>query len=312
MNLLRSAVSEGRHRFRVDDFDLDLGYIRPNMIGSRARAAARPRPPSWPVAGLPPTVEPAPTTRPRAAMGLPATGIEAAYRNPLPEVSRFLNRCVCAGQGGAGRPSERPHDVAAAHARALRPRRFHQDHFMVVARAGGRAGGSGCAGKRFGTMPAQLSIHSNGSGLLAWSPCADGALSRRCSTSPRSSTTTLRSTTWCWTLAGSTTTRPRCCCSCSCATPCSRSAPSPPRSRTPHDTACVSGSSRGRKTWSRCTASPARAARGWPWRASWCGSAPALALERASRASARAGVDGPVRRSGCVSPARSSCGALSR
>jgi phosphatidylinositol-3,4,5-trisphosphate 3-phosphatase/dual-specificity protein phosphatase PTEN len=58
MNAVRKAVSKKKKRF-VDDsngFNLDLAYVTPRII----------------------------------AMGFPSTGVEAVYRNPMPEVQRFF------------------------------------------------------------------------------------------------------------------------------------------------------------------------------------------------------------------------------
>ncbi|KAH3746139.1 protein tyrosine phosphatase [Pelomyxa schiedti] len=57
-NPLRSAVSKKKRRYVANGFDLDLSYITPRII----------------------------------AMGYPATGFEAALRNPYTEVLRFLNQ----------------------------------------------------------------------------------------------------------------------------------------------------------------------------------------------------------------------------
>ena len=57
MDFVRGLVSLKKKRFQEDGFDLDLTYVTPQII----------------------------------AMGYPSTGIEAAYRNPLPEVQRFFS-----------------------------------------------------------------------------------------------------------------------------------------------------------------------------------------------------------------------------
>lgn len=58
MNTVRSIVSKKKKRYVSADegFDLDLSYITPRII----------------------------------AMGFPSSGVEAAYRNPMPEVQRFF------------------------------------------------------------------------------------------------------------------------------------------------------------------------------------------------------------------------------
>ena len=56
MDFVRGLVSLKKKRFQEDGFDLDLTYVTPQII----------------------------------AMGYPSTGLEAAYRNPLPEVQRFF------------------------------------------------------------------------------------------------------------------------------------------------------------------------------------------------------------------------------
>jgi protein-tyrosine phosphatase len=57
MDVLRKLVSGRRRRYKDDMFDLDLSYISARVI----------------------------------AMGFPATGLEATYRNEVKEVARFLN-----------------------------------------------------------------------------------------------------------------------------------------------------------------------------------------------------------------------------
>ncbi|CAM6101012.1 unnamed protein product [Calypogeia fissa] len=56
MGFVRSLVSKKKRRFRENGFDLDLSYITPRTI----------------------------------VMGFPAEGKEGLFRNPLPEVMRFL------------------------------------------------------------------------------------------------------------------------------------------------------------------------------------------------------------------------------
>jgi phosphatidylinositol-3,4,5-trisphosphate 3-phosphatase/dual-specificity protein phosphatase PTEN len=56
MALVRGLVSKKKKRFVQDGFNLDLSYITPRII----------------------------------AMGFPSTGVEAVYRNPMPEVQRFF------------------------------------------------------------------------------------------------------------------------------------------------------------------------------------------------------------------------------
>ncbi len=56
-NAVRALVSKKKKRFQEDGFDLDLTYVTDRII----------------------------------AMGFPSSGIEATYRNPLPEVQRFFN-----------------------------------------------------------------------------------------------------------------------------------------------------------------------------------------------------------------------------
>lgn len=57
LNTVRGLVSKKKKRFQQDGFDLDLAYCTTKII----------------------------------AMGFPSEGIEAAYRNPMPEVQRFFN-----------------------------------------------------------------------------------------------------------------------------------------------------------------------------------------------------------------------------
>ena len=54
--ILRGKVSKKKKRYKQDGFDLDLTYITPRII----------------------------------AMGFPSEGAEAAYRNPLTEVQKFI------------------------------------------------------------------------------------------------------------------------------------------------------------------------------------------------------------------------------
>jgi len=58
MDKIRGLVSKKKKRFQEDGFDLDLTYVTPRII----------------------------------AMGFPSTGIEATYRNPMPEVQRFFSK----------------------------------------------------------------------------------------------------------------------------------------------------------------------------------------------------------------------------
>lgn len=55
--MIRGLVSKKKQRFREGGFDLDLTYIKPNII----------------------------------AMGFPSSGSEASYRNPMADVQRFFN-----------------------------------------------------------------------------------------------------------------------------------------------------------------------------------------------------------------------------
>ena len=57
MNIIRQKVSRSRKRFVDEEYNLDLTYITPQII----------------------------------ATSYPSTGIEASYRNPAAEVSRFFN-----------------------------------------------------------------------------------------------------------------------------------------------------------------------------------------------------------------------------
>jgi phosphatidylinositol-3,4,5-trisphosphate 3-phosphatase/dual-specificity protein phosphatase PTEN len=56
-SVVRGLVSKKKNRYQQGDFDLDLTYITHRII----------------------------------AMGFPSSGAEGIYRNPLPEVKRFLN-----------------------------------------------------------------------------------------------------------------------------------------------------------------------------------------------------------------------------
>lgn len=56
--VVRGMVSKKKVRYTKDGFDLDLTYITPRII----------------------------------AMGFPAEGREASYRNPLPQVQRFMTQ----------------------------------------------------------------------------------------------------------------------------------------------------------------------------------------------------------------------------
>ena len=57
MNIIRQKVSRSRKRFVDEEYNLDLTYITPQII----------------------------------ATSYPSTGIEASYRNPATEVSKFFN-----------------------------------------------------------------------------------------------------------------------------------------------------------------------------------------------------------------------------
>lgn len=54
--MIRGMVSLKKKRYQEGGFDLDLTYVTPRII----------------------------------AMGYPSTGVEAIYRNPMPEVQRFF------------------------------------------------------------------------------------------------------------------------------------------------------------------------------------------------------------------------------
>jgi len=56
LDYIRSLVSKKKCRYMKEGFDLDLSYVGPRLI----------------------------------AMGFPSEGVESAYRNPMPEVQRFL------------------------------------------------------------------------------------------------------------------------------------------------------------------------------------------------------------------------------
>ena len=58
LNFMRRIVSQNKKRIKRGDFDLDLSYITDQII----------------------------------AMGLPATGIEKNYRNPIEEVVRLVGQ----------------------------------------------------------------------------------------------------------------------------------------------------------------------------------------------------------------------------
>ena len=56
---MRTLVSKDNRRFQLDGLDLNLSYITPRII----------------------------------AMGFPAVGLEAAYRNSMEQVQLFFSRC---------------------------------------------------------------------------------------------------------------------------------------------------------------------------------------------------------------------------
>lgn len=89
LNKVREAVSADRRRFKDAEFNLDLSYVTPRIIGSYMLSRRM-----TPIHLIPPWSNASfcPFLTGSKAMAIPTEGLQAAYRNHIDDVDAFLRR----------------------------------------------------------------------------------------------------------------------------------------------------------------------------------------------------------------------------